>query len=257
MINKHALIRNLLSESIKESNCVGVMLSGGLDSTILLHHLREKLPSHKIMTFTADFRLKNNKYLDVAKEVAEYYKTVHYVVNIPDFIPDLPIILKDFEHPRWNVWIWYIAKEMEKQGIKNAYIGEGLDEHFGGYISKPYLKAWSDHFVYIMPTYKQIFKQFNIKLHAPFDTLMWQTTFEYYTPPNKQFIREAYKGLIPENVINSRKEAPVFSTSYLELYEKHNWSRFYPNYIPRTDNDVRRLLKNLATQAWLGVNVLE
>lgn len=258
MISKQALIRNLLSESIDARKCIGIMLSGGLDSTILTHHLREKKPDSKIMTFTADFGLKNNKYLDIAQEVAEHYNTEHFVVDIPDFIPDLPIILKNFEHPRWNVWIWYIVKEMERQYIRNAYVGEGLDEHFGGYISKNYLKSWSDHFVYIIPTYEQIFKQSDdVKLHIPFDTLNWQLTMEYHTPPNKEFIRKAYKDLIPNIVLNSRKEPPVFATSYLELWEKHGWSRFFPDYHPRKEEDVKKALKWLATKTWIDVNKIE
>ena len=57
-----------------------VFLSGGLDSTILLHHLSQKA-IEPIYTFTAYWGHKDDE-LEFARNVAERYGSIHHEIKI-------------------------------------------------------------------------------------------------------------------------------------------------------------------------------
>ena len=98
-----------------------VYISGGIDSTIILHHLCEKRDKDEnlrdpIYTYSAKFGTDTDEIIS-AEMVARHYDTVHKVVNCSKLIEFLPKILKGSVHPRYNVWDWFLAKEAKHKII--------------------------------------------------------------------------------------------------------------------------------------------
>jgi MoaA/NifB/PqqE/SkfB family radical SAM enzyme len=89
-------VRSLLPKDPSEP--VGLLLSGGIDSTIILHCLRE-VTERPIYTVTATYN-KNSALLKRINTVAKKYRTIHENIIVgPSSVKDLPLIMKHFSQP--------------------------------------------------------------------------------------------------------------------------------------------------------------
>jgi len=243
-----ALIRNAVE--VYPKPCVNI--SGGLDSTIILHHLAEKT-DEPIYTYTVGFKSEDNEFA-VARHVADHYGTHHTEVYITHMLDRYPAILKHFAQPRFNLWPYWVAEQAKKDGRESCYIGEACDEHFGGYWYKPqqsYVEHWSNFFTYVHSTYQTIYDHFTIRLVAPFhpNNLNWQLTYPYYDhTQQKQPLREAYKDELPAFLLNRTKHNGRFS--YWVIWEEQ-LKPYFPDAHPETEDDIRLLLNQWVTRAWL------
>ena len=228
-----------------------IFFSGGLDSTIVLHHLCEQ--GKGIKAYTARFG-EDEEDCRFAREVAKLYGISWEEVEIKNFIKKLPWILSGFDRPRYNVWLAYLTVKAAADGRKVVYAGEGSDEHFGGYSNpdKTYLRAWADHFSFIRPTYEQVCRHSQLDLELPFTKLFWEDTHPYYWPSEKIKLREAYHKILPDAVLNREKAPPEFS-NYWKLWKKEIQPHF-PYYEPKSVEDIKEVLQFLATEAWLKGN---
>jgi len=245
-------IIRMVEEKIVPKHKPAVYISGGLDSTVLLHHLVEKV-SGDVYTYTAKFGLEGDED-DDAQRVADHYKTVHKVVKFSNFVENLPQILVNFDRPRYNVWVYFLVKEARNDGRKTGYGADGADEHFGGYSNKTYLQAWADHIVYIRPIYEVTHRIFGLDLEFPYGDLDWEKTKKFHENPNKRLFREAYRGVIPDFVINKKKTPPPFA-DYWKLWNKE-LKQYFPDYVPKSVEDIKTILQSLATEAWLKSNLV-
>lgn len=229
-----------------------IYLSGGIDSTILLHHLSMKT-EEPIYTYTYAFFPDENEF-EEAKAVAKHYGTVHHEVIINDFTGRFPEILRHLSRPRFNVQTYWLAEQAYRDGRKTCYLGEGLDEHFGGYWYKPhlnYLESWVDHFQYILPAHKEIHNIFNLHCEIPFTDLDFRKTLRYWDPAReKSKLTYAYRGILPDFVVRRRKNPG--SPHWRRLWDRE-LSKIYSNFEPESDEEIRMLLNRYATAIWLGV----
>jgi len=235
-----------------------VNISGGIDSTIILHHLNEKT-DEQIHTYTIGFPDQPSEF-EPAQKVADHYGTVHHEVTIENMLGHYPEILGQFTHPRFNLWPYWAAKEAQKHGRLTCYTGEGCDEHFGGYWykpKKPYITHWTNFFTYVYSTYKTIYDYFGVRLVVPMhpDNLDWRLTYQYYDRERKKrFLREAYRDVLPDFVVNRKKLNGRFS--YWVMWEKE-LKQYFPHSQPRTEDDIRWLLNKWVTREWLKVRQWE
>jgi asparagine synthetase B (glutamine-hydrolysing) len=247
-------IREFIGSYIKPSlrKRVGVLISGGIDSCIVLHHLRNHIKKGDIYTYTAKFWNRGDT-TERASIVAERYGTIHKEVTINDFVPALYNVMKDFpfEEPRYNIWPVWLFLQAKMDGVEVLYTGEGSDENFGGYPDKSFLQGWAGQIIYINSTYEVISKHLDIKYEAPFLSMPWDVSLSkgYFYPPHKIFLREAYKGVLPEIIRKAPGEPPAF-TKYFDL-----WKRELKDYVELPhDNlnirDIKDALQFLATDAW-------
>jgi asparagine synthase (glutamine-hydrolysing) len=116
---------------------VGLFLSGGIDSSVLLHLLHEtgwKDPR----TFTV---ILPDKHLDegtYAKRIAHHYHAYHTELPLSDsdLLAQLPGALSSMDQPTIDgINTYTIAKAVHSAGIKVALTGLGADELFAGYAS--------------------------------------------------------------------------------------------------------------------------
>jgi asparagine synthase (glutamine-hydrolysing) len=117
---------------------VGLLLSGGLDSTIVLALLRHNYPSAKISTFTIRNEDKTYDESHYAKQAADLFGTNHTMFNMKfETLRDLASSLPgQFDEPQADPGVlpkYFICKEVSKH-MKVALTGDGGDEFFYGYL---------------------------------------------------------------------------------------------------------------------------
>ncbi len=236
-----------------------VNISGGIDSTIILHHLREKT-NEAIYTYTVGFSDQESEFAN-ARKVSEHYGTRHREVFIKNMLNTFPEILRHFSQPRFNLWPYWLAKQAFEDQRNSCYIGEGGDEHFGGYWYKPersYVEHWAGFFTYVYSTYKTIYGMFpRVSLIVPMhpNTLSTEITYPYYDfEQGKRYLREAYKGILPDFVVerkklNGRKDYWVMWNQELKSY--------FPNANPKNEDDIKELWNAWVYREWLRVRQRE
>ena len=114
---------------------VGVLLSGGVDSS-LLAALAAQEASEAVHTFSIGFEERSFDELDDARSVAEMYATRHEeLVLRPDAALLLPRLAEAFDEPfaDSSALPTYLVSELAAKHVKVALSGEGADELFGGY----------------------------------------------------------------------------------------------------------------------------
>ena len=246
-------IYTLIENSVNASDKPAILLSGGLDSTILLHHLISKT-NEKIYTYTMFQEnveeSEEDKYY--SEKIAKYYNTVHKSIKISNFLDVLHELLPLMDRPRWNIWPYWCYKEASKDKKVNIYIGEGFDEHFGGYWYKTpqtYQEYWSGVIEWSIPIHKIFCKKFGMNLETPFLTLPVEKTIAYWDPKNeKTYLREIYKGEIPEFTRIRRKNPGRLD--FISMWDKE-FKPYIHKEKPKTREESYSIINRYATEKWL------
>jgi asparagine synthase (glutamine-hydrolysing) len=114
---------------------VGVLLSGGIDSSVLTA-LAARAAGARISTFSIGFRERTFNELDLAREVARRYDTDHHELVVSPRIEELlPRLAAAFDEPfaDSSAVPTFLVSELAAQHVKVVLSGEGGDELFGGY----------------------------------------------------------------------------------------------------------------------------
>jgi asparagine synthase (glutamine-hydrolysing) len=114
---------------------VGVMLSGGIDSSALTAFAAME-SSERVRTFSIGFEEETFNELGKAREVARRYDTDHHeLVLRPNAIELLPAIVEAFDEPFADnsALPTYLVSQLAAKHVKVVLSGEGGDELFGGY----------------------------------------------------------------------------------------------------------------------------
>ena len=150
-----------------------VLLSGGLDSTVLLAHLVNK-SKRKIDTISFDYGQTHRKELQAAKDIAAYYNVTNRIIGMGSLtIPSaltgsVKIPEKHAETPdattvpcRNMIFLSIAAAVAESQGASNVYIGTNADDHNGYLDCRPM-------FLNAMASAIRLGTKHQIALQAPF-----------------------------------------------------------------------------------------
>ena len=131
------ILRNTVRDHMISDVPVGLLLSGGVDSTALLSYAVEET-AKKISTFTIGFEGQN--FADerhYARLAAKRFGTEHYdmTISADDFREFLPKYVWHMEEPVCEppaVALYYVSR-LAKDHVKVLLSGEGGDEAFAGY----------------------------------------------------------------------------------------------------------------------------
>ena len=114
---------------------VGVLLSGGVDSSVLTA-LAARVSPYRVSTFSIGFRERSFNELDLARQVAERYGTDHHELVVSPRVDELlPKLVAGFDEPfaDSSAIPTYLVSELAAEHVKVVLSGEGGDELFGGY----------------------------------------------------------------------------------------------------------------------------
>ena len=130
-----ARIRDSVRAHLVSDVPVGVLLSGGVDSS-LLAALAAQETTEPLRTFSIGFEERSFNELSDARLVAERYGTRHReLVLRPDAARLLPALADAFDEPfaDSSALPTYLVSRLAAEDVKVALSGEGGDELFGGY----------------------------------------------------------------------------------------------------------------------------
>lgn len=118
---------------------VGAMLSGGLDSSLLVA-IASECASGPLTTFTLDYEDDfEHKRADVhaARKVARQFGTDHHEhkVSCQTFLAELPRVMAAFDGPFAGVVSPYFLHRLVRRHVKVCLSGDGADELFGSYLA--------------------------------------------------------------------------------------------------------------------------
>jgi asparagine synthase (glutamine-hydrolysing) len=131
----------LMADSIREHLIsdvpLGIWLSGGLDSTSVLHYAA-KASSSRLKSFSISFRGRSFDESDHIRKIVKEYETEHDELDLNPAV-DLTGAIEEFayysDEPSADAGalpVWFLSK-LCKQKTTVALSGEGADELFGGY----------------------------------------------------------------------------------------------------------------------------
>jgi asparagine synthase (glutamine-hydrolysing) len=133
------LLRQAVAEHLLSDVPLGVWLSGGIDSSTVLHYAAG-ISSSPVQTFSITFRGRSFDEASYIREVAALYSADHHEWDITDE-SDIPGAIESFayysDEPSADagaVPVWLLSR-LTKRHATVALSGEGADELFGGYLT--------------------------------------------------------------------------------------------------------------------------
>jgi asparagine synthase (glutamine-hydrolysing) len=131
-----ALLRKGVQERLMSDVPLGILLSGGLDSTALLGLMREA-GAQSVASFTIGFADKLYDERPLARVAAEAHGSEHHELEVSavDFADALPRLawFRDDPIAEPSEVPLYLLAEFAQRHVKVVFSGEGGDELFGGY----------------------------------------------------------------------------------------------------------------------------
>jgi asparagine synthase (glutamine-hydrolysing) len=129
---------------------VGVLLSGGVDSSVIVGLLAEE-GQQDLATYSIGFEEAHGEKGDefqYSDLIARHYGTNHHKIFIPssEMLENLPLAIAAMSEPMVsydNIGFFLLSREVAKS-IKVVQSGQGADEVFGGYHWYPPLAASND-----------------------------------------------------------------------------------------------------------------
>jgi asparagine synthase (glutamine-hydrolysing) len=133
------LLREAVREHLLSDVPLGVWLSGGIDSSTILHYAAEA-SSSRLKTLSISFRGRSFDESSYIQQVAAQYGTDHQQFDL-NTDADLAGAIEEFayysDEPTADAGalpVWFLSK-MSKTKVTVTLSGEGADEVFGGYLT--------------------------------------------------------------------------------------------------------------------------
>jgi asparagine synthase (glutamine-hydrolysing) len=139
-----ALLDQAVEQQMISDVPIGVFLSGGIDSSLLVA-LAARHSATPVRTFSVGFADKDADESPLAELVAQRFRTDHTVLRAEEMGADALLdLLGRFDEPFCDPTVvpTYTLSKMTRQHVKVALSGDGGDEVFGGY--PKYLTGASD-----------------------------------------------------------------------------------------------------------------
>jgi len=128
---EQSIRKSISTELDSNSKKIGISLSSGIDSTLVLALLRKEFPSTDIESISVKFSESTDE-TDVSKKISEKFHTNHHILEIDNFLEELPKAISIVKQPFWDLHWYYLVKKMKS--LTNVFLsGDGGDELFGGY----------------------------------------------------------------------------------------------------------------------------
>ncbi|MCP8306436.1 MAG: hypothetical protein H3Z49_04965 [archaeon] len=239
-----AELRSLLEKAVLRNLCEGILLSGGLDTSIIaylaFHHA-------KLRAFTVAFDGAPAPDLEYARLMAKSLDIDHtvHIFDEHELLESIPMVIKvvksfDPMEIRNSASIFVGLKLAKERGIKSVMTGDGGDELFAGYsflfnlnkeeLDDRLVKMWGDMFFSSIPMGRSLgidvklpyldpeFKSYAMNLDSGY-----KIKSEEHQIWGKWLLRKAFEGRLPETII-WRVKTPIEygsgTTVLTDIFEK-------------------------------------
>ena len=143
-------IEELIEQNIRTKipsniDSISIALSGGVDSTLILGLIRKIFPKLTINAISVKFQNSVDESLSASK-IANFLDANHHVIEIKNYLHELPKAISIIKQPFWDTHWYYVTKKANTLS-KFLATGDGGDEIFGGYTFryKKFFKLTSDN----------------------------------------------------------------------------------------------------------------
>jgi asparagine synthase (glutamine-hydrolysing) len=133
------LLRQSIREHLVSDVPLGVWLSGGLDSSTILHYAAMETPS-RLKTFSITFRGRSFDETTYIRQMVRKYGTEHHEfdlnpqADLHSAIEQFPYYSDEPSADAGALPVWFLSR-LSRQHVTVALSGEGADELFGGYLT--------------------------------------------------------------------------------------------------------------------------
>ena len=110
---------------------ISIALSGGVDSALMLSLLRKTKPDVKINAVSIKFANSIDE-TPAASKIAEKYNADHHIIDLENYLSELPKAISIIKLPFWDLHWYYVVKKSQTLS-KTLISGDGGDELFAGY----------------------------------------------------------------------------------------------------------------------------
>jgi len=110
---------------------LSIALSGGVDSTLVLTLLRKIKPEIKLHAVSIKFANSVDE-TPAASKIAERFNAEHHIVNLENYLSELPKAISIVRLPFWDLHWYYVVKKSSTLS-RTLLSGDGGDELFAGY----------------------------------------------------------------------------------------------------------------------------
>lgn len=234
-----AHFRALLTQAVAKRLCTvrfpecGFLLSGGMDSSVIVAIARQLYPDATIRTFAIGLDV-NEGDLPVAQKVADHLGTEHtsYTFTVQEGLDALPAAIEALETidtttVRAGTPMYLLIKKIKQDHpeLKVLFSGEGADELLYGYLTwheSPNLEASRKFSIYLLEKLfqfdvlraHQTGMAHSVEVRVPFldkEFVRYVTQLHpaFLTPicgKEKYFLRKAFQHLLPACVVDRQKE---------------------------------------------------
>ena len=124
-------IKSYLEQHLSHTNNLGIALSGGVDSTVVLYLIKNFFPDIKINAFSIRFSNIVDE-TSIAAKIADFFDVEHTIIDLENYLEELPKAIGITQLPFWDIHWYYVAQIAHE---KSQYLasGDGGDELFAGY----------------------------------------------------------------------------------------------------------------------------
>lgn len=239
----HDALENAVRRQLMSDVPYGVLLSGGLDSSVI-SAIAKRFAAKRIETdgkndawwpqlHSFAVGLEGSPDLAKAREVADFIGTVHHEIHYTiqeglDAIRDVIYYIETYDVTtvRASTPMYLLARVIKSMGIKMVLSGEGADEVFGGYLyfhKAPDARAFHEEtvrklsklYLYDCLRANKSLAAWGVEGRVPFldkeflDVAMRINPASKMCPGKtieKKIVRDAFADLLPENVAWRQKE---------------------------------------------------
>ncbi len=224
------LLRGAVEKRMKDGKVSGILLSGGLDSSVIAYLAKECQSNLK--TFTVGTGRNNSEDLGRAQDMAHYLGTEHHEYiygekEIEQVLPQVIYYLESFEEDCvYGAVANYFAARLATRHTDCVLCGEGADEFLGGYHE---LKEAKDEAESLLITEDLISNAYHTGLQR-LDRMMAAHSLEFRPPfldnrvitfcskipmawkvygtkrIEKWILRKAFTGLLPDRTLERVKQ---------------------------------------------------
>jgi len=225
-------LRNKLKEAVDRNPAGGILLSGGLDTTILAFVARPGVG------FTVALKGSPASDLVYSEKVARLLGIRHMKMEFTleqamAALPEVIAILKTFDLALPNDLSMYFALKLAgENGISSIMTGDGADELFAGYSYmaeltredlERYMRKLTQNWQF---SANELGTALGIEVRQPFldadfvhFALKISPELKIQDGVGKYILRKSFKGLLPSEIVWRRKEAIEFGSGSTRLHE--------------------------------------
>ncbi len=215
-------LRRLLEESVKRNLAEGMLLSGGLDTSIIAAVASKY---RKLKAFTVAFEGAPSPDVEYAEQVAEKFNLEHIIhyMSMEELNYEIPTIVRvtnsfDPMEIRNSVVILVGLKAAKEAGTNSILTGDGADELFAGYsflfqyspkkLERELQRIWEN----MRFSSRDIAAYLNMEVKLPYLDKNFQSYAKQIDPKlkvhkmrggiiGKWILRKAFQDVLPQNIV--------------------------------------------------------